>query len=358
MAKSSSISVPGGYLRWMSSHGARAFHGRQVFRWMYSCRELDPERWTDLPAALRAELSAHARLSIGRIAHRTESRDGTVKYLIEPSAGGAVESVLMVRRDRVTLCLSSQVGCALGCDFCLTARMRWIRDLTPGEILGQVVLIQNDRALGERRFNVVFMGMGEPLHNYDAVMSAVRTLTDPAGFGLSRRRITVSTAGLAPAIERMAAEPLRPRLAVSLNATSDEVRDRIMPINRKYPLGKLLEACRRFRERTGDSLSFEYVLLDGVNDTDEDVERLLRILRRHPAKLNLIPFNSFPGSPFRCSSQQTMDAFWQTLNAAGIVTTFRRPRGDDIAAACGQLAGRVEDRRRVRLSDKLGVRRT
>jgi 23S rRNA (adenine2503-C2)-methyltransferase len=338
--------------RWMSSHGARAFHGRQVFRWMYACREMDPERWTDLPAALRAELIAHARLSIGRIAHRTESRDGTVKYLIEPSGGGAVESVLMVRRDRVTLCLSSQVGCALGCDFCLTARMGWIRDLTPGEILGQVVLIQNDRTLGERRFNVVFMGMGEPLHNYDAVMSAVRTLTDPAGFGLSRRRITVSTAGLAPAIERLAAEPLRPRLAVSLNATTDEVRDRIMPINRKYPLGTLLEACRRFRERTGDSLSFEYVLLDGVNDADQDVERLLRILRQHPAKLNLIPFNPVPGAlPFRPTPEHRVTEILKRMIAAGARASVRWSQGMEARAACGQLAVLPGERGAAAVSD-------
>jgi len=323
----------------MASRDARSFHGRQVFRWMYACRELDPKRWTDLPAALRADLIVSAHLAVGRIVHRTPSSDATVKYLIEPPGGGAVESVLMVKSGRVTLCLSSQVGCALGCDFCLTARMRWIRDLTPGEILGQVALIQDDRTLGDRRFNVVFMGMGEPLHNYDAVMSAVRTLTDADGFGLSRRRITISTAGLAPAIERLAGEPRRPKLAVSLNATTDDVRDRIMPINRKYPLGRLLEACRRFRERTGDSFSFEYVLLEGVNDTDEDVTRLARILRSHPAKLNLIPFNPVPGMlPFRPPPEQRVNEISKRLLDLGTRASVRWSQGADARAACGQLA--------------------
>jgi len=323
----------------VTERGAPAFHGTQIYRWMYARREVDPTRWTDLSVALRRTLADTARVEIGTIAARTESEDGTVKYLIHPTEGGAVESVFMVHGDRVTLCLSSQVGCALGCDFCLTAKMGLVRQMSAGEILGQIVLLMRDRDLIDQRFNLVFMGMGEPLHNYESVVSAVRILTDPDGFGISRRRITLSTAGLAPAIERLAVEDVRPRLAVSLNATTDDVRDRLMPLNRRYPLSRLLEACDAFARETGDDFTFEYVLLGGVNDSTDDIDRLAEIVRSRPAKLNLIPFNPVPGAlDYEATPHARVKEIRDRLLSARIPVSVRWSRGAEARAACGQLA--------------------
>jgi len=231
------------------------------------------------------------------------------------------------------------VGCALMCDFCLTGKMGLARHLTAGEIVGQAALIQSDLGFGDRPFNVVFMGMGEPLHNYDGAISAFRLLVDPEGFGLSCKRITVSTSGLVPKIERLAREPLRPRLAVSLNATRDDVRDRIMPVNRKWPIRRLLEACRFFAEKSGEPVTFEYVLLAGVNDSATDVTRLARILRSCRAKLNLIPFNPVPGwLSYRPPSQRRVIVFRDRLLEMGARVSIRWSRGLEARAACGQLA--------------------
>jgi 23S rRNA (adenine2503-C2)-methyltransferase len=323
----------------LHTQGARSFDAGQVYRWLYRRREHDPAGWTDLPASLRQRLGAAVRVDPGRIEARALAADGTVKYRIGFGDGRAVEAVFMVQRDRVTLCLSSQVGCALDCDFCLTGKMGLVRHLHPGEIVGQVALIQADRELAQDRFNVVFMGMGEPLHNYQGLTAAIRLLTDPEGIGLSRRRITVSTSGMAPAIERLAKEPVRPRLAVSLNATTDAARERLMPINRRYPLERLLAACRTFVETSGERLTFEYVLLQGVNDTDDDVERLTSILRRHPARLNLIPFNAVPGRlAYQPPSRQRVVAIRDRLLARGLAVSIRWSRGAEARAACGQLA--------------------
>jgi len=235
--------------------------------------------------------------------------------------------------------VSSQVGCALDCDFCLTARMGFVRHLTAGEIAGQIALIRDDRALHGKPFNVVFMGMGEPLHNYDAVLAAFRILIDPEGFALAKRRVTISTSGLAPAIERLAREPERPRLAVSLNASNDAVRDRLMPVNRRYPIARLLEACDTFANATGERFTFEYVLLAGVNDTGADVLRLLTLLRRHPAKLNLIPFNEVPGwLDYRAPAKTRILEIRDRLLQAGLPVSIRWSRGAEARAACGQLA--------------------
>lgn len=319
--------------------GARPFHGRQVYGWLYAKGVVAPDRWTDLPASVRGAVAGSARVDPGRIVGRAEAADGTVKYRIALPEGGTVEAVHMVQRERVTLCLSSQLGCALDCAFCLTGRMGLVRHLSAGEIVGQAALIRDDRGLAGRPFNVVFMGMGEPLHNYDGVLAAFRILTSPRGFGLSRRRVTVSTAGLVPAIERLAEEPVRPRLAVSLNATTDEARSRLMPINRRYPLASLLEACRAFGRKTGERWTFEYVLLRGVNDLDEDVQRLARILRSHPAKLNLIPFNPVPGwLPFEPPPRQRVVEIRDRLLRLGLPASIRWSRGLDARAACGQLA--------------------
>jgi 23S rRNA (adenine2503-C2)-methyltransferase len=323
----------------LGEHGGAPYHAGQIHRWLYRFRRHDPEGWTDLPRRLRGRLAETARVDPGSVAGKVEAADGTVKYRIALADGGEVEAVRMVQRGRSTLCLSSQLGCALACDFCLTGRMGLARHLSAGEIVGQVALIQENGDLESVPFNVVFMGMGEPLHNYDAVMAAVRILADPEGFGLSCRRITVSTAGLVPGIERLASETARPRLAVSLNATTDAVRDRLMPINRKYPLARLLEACRAFGAATGDRFSFEYVLLRGVNDSDADVGRLARIARRHGAKLNLIPFNPVPGWLDHLPPPKArVEAIRDRLLAGGVPVSIRWSRGAEARAACGQLA--------------------
>ncbi len=325
--------------RFVEARGFPPFHGRQIYRWLYAKRTFDPQRWTDLPASLRAAVAAEARAEPGRLEPAAEAADGTRKYRVHLPEGGRAEAVYMEHRGRVTLCVSSQVGCALGCDFCLTARMGLVRHMTSGEILGQVAALMDLHGLDARRFNVVFMGMGEPLHNYDAVMAAVRILVDPEGFGLSRRRLTLSTAGLAPAVERLAQEPVRPRLAVSLNAASDALRARLMPIGRKYPLERLLQACRVFAERTGERFTFEYVLLAGVNDTEDELARLGRILRRLPAKLNLIPFNPVPGRlPYEAPPRARVLAIRDRLLEQGVPVSIRWSRGLDARAACGQLA--------------------
>ena len=323
----------------LESQGAPRYHGDQVFRWLYARRRFDPASFTDLPKAMRARLGQSARVDVPTIGARVTAPDGTVKYGVSLPGGGTVETVFMVQRDRITLCVSSQVGCALMCGFCLTARMGLIRHLTPGEIVGQIALIQEDQALKDRPFNIVFMGMGEPLHNYDGVVAAFRLLVDPAGFAVAKRRITISTSGLAPAIERLATEASRPRLAVSLNATTDAVRERIMPVNRKYPIARLMAACRRYAESTGERFTFEYVLLAGVNDSDADVSRLAKLLRANPAKLNLIPFNAVPGwLPYRAPDRSRIVAIRDRLLAMGLPVGIRWSRGAEALAACGQLA--------------------
>jgi len=320
-------------------YGIPAFHGGQVYRWLYARRNFDPSGWTDLSKELRGLLTEETRVDPGRFTARATAGDGTVKYRTALPGGDSVESVYMEHAGRVTLCISSQVGCALDCDFCLTGKMGLKRQLSTGEIVGQVALIRQDHEWDAQPFNVVFMGMGEPLHNYEAVMATVRILTDPEGFGLSRRRITISTSGLVPAIKRLAGEPVLPRLAVSLNATTDKTRDRIMPINRKYPLAHLIDACGSFARSTGERFSFEYVLLQGINDSDADIQRLAKIVRRVPAKVNLIPFNPVPGwLEYRPPSTRRVEEFRERLTALGVHATIRWSRGAEARAACGQLA--------------------
>ena len=328
-----------GLAGFLARYDAPAFHAGQIFRWLYARRVLDPAGWTDLALGLRRKLETDARVEAGRFVDRQQADDGTLKYRCELPDGAFVEAVRMEQDERVTLCLSSQVGCALDCSFCLTARMGLTRHLTPGEIVGQAATILATDGPAEGPFNVVFMGMGEPLHNYDSVLAAYRLLTDGEAFGLSRKRVTVSTSGLAPAIERLATEPRPPRLAVSLNATTDEVRDRIMPVNRRYPIERLLLACDRFGRETGERFSFEYVLLAGVNDSDDDVARLVRIVRRRPAKLNLIPFNPVPGwLPYRPPVHRRILEIRDRLLAADVPVSIRFSRGAGARAACGQLA--------------------
>jgi 23S rRNA (adenine2503-C2)-methyltransferase len=315
------------------------YHAGQIYRWLYRRRRYSPAEWTDLPQRLREEIGQLCFVEPGRILEQASANDGTVKYLVGVGSEQRIEAVFMRQSNRVTLCVSSQVGCALNCDFCLTGKMGFRRHLSPGEIVGQVARIQQEKQLTDRPFHIVFMGMGEPLHNYDSVLSAFRLLTDPEGFGLSRRRITVSTVGLVPAIERLSREPRRPRLAVSLNATTDEVRNRLMPVNRRYPIASLIEACRHFGERTGDAFTFEYVLLAGVNDTADDERRLRKLVHGLPCKVNLIPFNAVSGwLDYAPPPRRRVFAFRDALLRSGVPTSIRWSRGAEARAACGQLA--------------------
>jgi 23S rRNA (adenine2503-C2)-methyltransferase len=336
----------------VASIGQRPYRARQLMHWMHRRHVLDFEAMTDLSLDLREELKSTASIETPAVLAREQSADGTIKWLLDVGQGQAIETVMIPEPKRTTLCISSQAGCALDCAFCATGQQGFNRNLSAAEILGQVAFASASVAPLPIS-NVVFMGMGEPLANYRNVVAVTRLLLDDHAYGLSRRRVTISTAGLVPQIRRLA-EDCNVALAVSLHAPTDDLRDELVPINRRHPIAELLDACWQYAEVLASrQITFEYVMLDGVNDSLAEARALIGLLRNRPAKVNLIPFNSFEGGRFRCSNQETIDAFWQTLNAAGIVATIRRPRGDDIAAACGQLAGRVDDRRRTKLSDKL-----
>lgn len=345
-------------LSFVESIGQRPYRARQLMRWIHQRHVLDFDAMTDLSLALRSELKSVATLATPPVLRREQSSDETIKWLLDIGGGQAVETVMIPEPRRATLCISSQAGCALDCSFCATGQQGFNRNLSAAEILGQVALASAAVEPVEIS-NVVFMGMGEPLANYRNVVAVTRLLLDDQAYGLSRRRVTISTAGLVPQIKRLA-EDCNVALAISLHAPTDELRDELVPINRRHPIKELLEACWQYAEVLASrQITFEYVMLNDINDSVEHARALIRLLRDRPAKVNLIPFNRFEGSHFRCSTQEAMDVFWQTLNAAGVVTTFRRPRGDDIAAACGQLAGRVDDRISRTLSDKLsGVKST
>jgi len=342
-----------GLVEFFESLGQRPFRARQLMQWIYQRGVLDFESMTDLSRDLRRTLGAAASLELPPVISEHRSADGTIKWLVDVAAGQAIETVYIPEPNRGTLCISSQAGCALDCAFCATGQQGFNRNLSAAEILGQVVLASAAIAPAEIS-NVVFMGMGEPLANYRNVVAVAKLLLADHAYGLSRRRVTISTAGLVPQLRRLADE-CNVALAVSLHAPTDDLRDELVPINRRHPIAELLDACWRYAEVLASrQVTFEYVMLDGVNDSVAQARALVRLLAGRPAKVNLIPFNSFPGGRYHCSSPEAIDRFWRTLWSAGIVATVRRPRGDDIAAACGQLAGRVADRRRVRLSDKLG----
>jgi len=323
--------------------GERPYRARQIYRWLHRRYALSLEEMTDLPKALRERLAGEARLSVLRIDHEAHSVDGTIKFRWETEDGRYIESVYMPETKRKTLCVSSQVGCAMGCGFCATGTMGLSRHLSVGEIVGQVhqvnrYLIERGLAEGPRPLtNLVFMGMGEPLHNFEAVKAALEILLSEDGPNFSQRQITVSTAGLVPAIERLGRET-NVKLAVSLNATTDEVRDRIMPVNRRWKIADLIEACRHFPMKQGRRIVFEYVLFAGVNDSDEDIERLARLVRKVPAKVNLIQYNRNEGLPYEPSPEERVRAFAEGLLARGVQAMVRKNRGRDILAACGQLA--------------------
>ncbi|HEU0199096.1 MAG TPA: 23S rRNA (adenine(2503)-C(2))-methyltransferase RlmN [Burkholderiaceae bacterium] len=332
----------------------KPFRARQLLRWIHRRGAGRFDAMTDLAKSLREKLAARATIAAPSIVRDSTSADGTRKWLIDVGAGNAIETVFIPEDDRGTLCVSSQAGCAVNCRFCSTGHQGFNRNLTTGEIIGQLwwaeFALRRQRGVdaeGERIIsNVVLMGMGEPLQNYDAVVPALRLMLDDNAYGLSRRRVTVSTSGMVPQIDRLAVDcPVA--LAVSLHAPSDALRDDLVPLNRKYPLRELLAACRRYLKRAPrDFITFEYVMLDGINDSEAHARQLLALVRDVPCKLNLIPFNPFPGSELRRSDAQRIRAFAQILVDAGIVATTRKTRGDDIDAACGQLAGAVRDRTR------------
>jgi len=337
-----------GLERFFGDLGERRFRANQLLQWVHRHGVLDFDAMTNLGRSLREHLAEVAVIRVPDVVQEEVSADGTRKWLLQVDPDNRVECVYIPDEGRHTLCVSSQIGCALDCPFCATARQGFNRNLSAGEIIGQVW--QAIRRLGpERRVsNVVLMGMGEPLLNLTAVVSATAVMMDDHAYGLSKRRVTISTSGVVPALEKLA-ERSDVSLAVSLHAPTDELRDHLVPLNRKYPIARLLEACRRYVARDRRKVTFEYVMLDGINDSTAHARALVRLLRDFPAKVNLIPFNPFPGAPYRCSTAGRIELFRQLLQAAGLITTLRRTRGEDIAAACGQLVGHVRDRSRRQL---------
>jgi 23S rRNA (adenine2503-C2)-methyltransferase len=339
--------------------GEKRFRATQLFRWIHQKGAQDFDQMSDLAKSLREKLKACAQVLPLTPISRHDSADGTIKWLFDVGDGNAVETVFIPEADRGTLCISSQAGCAVGCRFCSTGHQGFSRNLTTGEILSQLWFAEHtlrkqfnttDRVIS----NVVMMGMGEPLQNYNALVPALRSMLDDHGYGLSRRRVTVSTSGVVPMIDRLGLDaPVA--LAVSLHAPTDALRDNLVPLNRKYPLHELMDACRRYLAHAPrDFITFEYCMLDGVNDQPEHAQALIDLVKPKrgqgepvPCKFNLIPFNPFPASGLTRSSVATVKAFAELLSAAGIITTVRKTRGDDIDAACGQLAGDVKDRTKV-----------
>jgi 23S rRNA (adenine2503-C2)-methyltransferase len=317
--------------------GAPRFHGRQIFHWIYARGVTDFEAMTDIGRELRQRLAAAFTLETPMVDSTQVSSDGTTKFLLRLADGQRVEAVYIPDTPAQTFCVSTQVGCAMACGFCLTGRMGLTRHLTAGEIAGQVRVLARETGLLPSAFNIVLMGMGEPLHNYDATMKALRILADPHGLAVHPRRITLSTVGVVPALEKLAREPVMPNLAISLHATTDEQRTAIVPLNRRYGLEALLGACRRFPLRRRARMTFEYVLLDGVNDTPEEARRLAKLLQGMRAKVNLLPLNEAPGIPFRRPSDGRVNAFARVLADRGVTVSVRKSRGRDIRAACGQL---------------------
>jgi 23S rRNA (adenine2503-C2)-methyltransferase len=344
---------------WFAEMGEKPFRARQVLRWVHKSGEDDFDAMSDLALSLRAKLKQTASVLAPTVMREELSEDGTRKWLLDVGTGNAVETVFIPETDRATLCVSTQAGCALDCAFCSTGKQGFNRNLTTAEIIGQ--LWWANRTVGRDSngnwpiTNVVMMGMGEPLLNFDNTVSALRLMLDDNAYGLSRRRVTVSTSGIVPAMDRLRNEcPVA--LAVSLHAPNDTLRDVLVPVNQKYPLRELMAACQRYLDKAPrDFITFEYVMLDGVNDTVQHARELIALVRDVPCKFNLIPFNPFPQAPYARSPQSAVMRFRDVLMEADIVTTTRKVRGDDIAAACGQLAGQVQDKTK-RTQRIMGVR--
>jgi 23S rRNA (adenine2503-C2)-methyltransferase len=337
-----------GLRAYFESIGEKPFRAQQVLKWVFHHAETDIGAMTDLGIALRKKLELIAEIRLPEILREQRSNDGTVKWLIGFQGGNAVETVYIPEPKRGTLCVSSQVGCALNCSFCSTGAQGFARNLTCGEIIGQVWLAAKSlghERNGQRRItNIVMMGMGEPLLNFEAVVSAMSLMRNDLGFGFAAKRVTLSTAGLVPGIHRLR-ETLDVALAVSLHSPVDDVRTELVPLNRKYPIAELMQACRDYvSEKHKRTVTFEYTLIDGVNDHPEHARKLVKLLRTVPSKLNLIPFNPFPGTKYRCSSEERILQFQKIVMRGGLIATVRKTRGEDIDAACGQLVGKVQDR--------------
>jgi len=332
--------------------GEKPFRATQMLKWIYQFGVSDFDEMTNLSKATREKLAAIAKISVPDIIEQQVSDDGTIKWLFSLENGNAIETVFIPENDRGTLCVSSQIGCALECSFCSTAQQGFNRNLSTAEIIGQVwaanqamkVMPRNQRVIS----NVVMMGMGEPLLNFNNVVAAMNIMMDDNAYGLSKRRVTISTSGVVPALERLKAVS-DVALAVSLHATNDELRDELVPINKKYPIKQLLEACQFYVQGEHKrKVTFEYVMLEGINDQPQHARELINLIKNIPSKVNLIPFNPYPGSPYKCSSNNAIDRFRKILMNAGVISTTRKTRGDDIDAACGQLAGKVMDKTKRR----------
>jgi 23S rRNA (adenine2503-C2)-methyltransferase len=321
----------------LASKGSQPFHARQIYRWVHRRGVTDPAAMTDLPMTLRQVVETDFTIRTPEVVRDDLSSDGTRKLMLALADGRMIESVFIPDTPSMTFCVSTQVGCAMGCGFCLTGQMGLVRNLTAGEIVGQVRVLAARTDMLERPFNIVLMGMGEPLHNYEQTMKALRMLHSEHGLAVSPRRVTLSTVGIVPALDRLAQEPLMPNLAISLHATTDEQRTALVPPNRKYPLGDILDACQRFPLKKRNRITFEYVMLDGVNDSPEDAHRLARLLQGLKAKVNLIPLNPAPGIPYERPSDVRVDRFASILADRHLTVSVRKSRGRDIRAACGQL---------------------
>jgi len=332
--------------------GEKPFRATQMLKWIYQFGVSDFDEMTNLSKAMREKLHSISKISVPDIIEQQVSDDGTIKWLFSLENGNAIETVFIPEDDRGTLCVSSQIGCALECTFCSTAQQGFNRNLSTAEVIGQVwaanqamkVMPRNQRVIS----NVVLMGMGEPLLNFNSVVSAMNIMMDDNAYGLSKRRVTLSTSGVVPALERLKAVS-DVSLAVSLHATNDELRNELVPINKKYPIKQLLEACKFYIEGEHKrKVTFEYVMLDGINDQPQHAKELVALIKDIPSKVNLIPFNPFPGSNYKCSSNNAIDRFRKILMKSGVIATTRKTRGDDIDAACGQLAGKVIDKTKRR----------
>lgn len=354
-----------GLIAYFKEIGEAAYRGQQVFQWIHAHGVLDFEKMTNLSKALRAKLHATAYCHVPEIALDTLSKDGTRKWLLRLPEGNCIEAVYIPEGKRGTLCVSSQVGCALNCSFCSTAKQGFARNLTVSEIIGQVwvavrsLATNNDSydSYPRRVTNVVMMGMGEPLLNFDNVIAAMNIMLDDLAYGLAKRRVTLSTSGVAPALRKLK-EVSDVALALSLHAPNDELREQLVPLNKKYPLKELMDICRDYYPRGGKRVvTMEYVMLKGVNDKPEHAKQLVRLLSNVPCKLNLIPFNPYPMALYERSTEQSINNFWQVLTKAGIRTIVRKTRGEDIDAACGQLAGEFQDKtsRRRLLANKAEI---
>ena len=333
--------------------GEKPFRATQLLKWIYQEGVDDFDQMTNLSKSLRSFLQINCHISTPEIVFEQIASDGTRKWVLQTDCGNRIETVFIPEEGRGTLCVSSQIGCALACTFCSTAQQGFNRNLKTSEIIGQVYAAQNRLGSDTRITNVVMMGMGEPLLNFDNVVAAMNLMMDDFAFGLSKRRVTISTSGVVPAMYRLT-EACDVSLAVSLHAVTDELRNELVPINNKYPLQELMQACRdNAKIAPRRTITFEYVMLKGINDSMEDARGLIKLLKTVPSKLNLIPFNPFPNSDYLCSSKETILRFKTVLNDAGIVTTVRKTRGEDIDAACGQLVGKVQDKSRRHLKLKV-----